>query len=223
MTNDANAPVKNPGVAAVLSFLIPGARAVLQRRVPSRPLLADHHAGLLDRHGRHVRLAIPHPRQHHRLPSGVAQEPARARPPRLNSISSPGWPRDARGIFGTIAPCDALPAASAARRRAPRRGSGTGLDGARAGSDGPLPDAPPLRHERPSGQREACGRLPEKGAGGGRHPGADLRYPIGPATDVEDSPTGFAAHSDQERILESEFYRFVRCHYDAVADLARSR
>ena len=46
-------------------------------------------------------------------------------------------------------------------------------------------------------------------------------YGIGPATDIEDGPKGFGAHSDQERILESELHRFVRFHYDIVADLAR--
>ncbi len=35
-------------------------------------------------------------------------------------------------------------------------------------------------------------------------------YGIGPATDVEDGPKGFGAHSDQERILETELHRFVR-------------
>ncbi len=48
-------------------------------------------------------------------------------------------------------------------------------------------------------------------------------YGVGPATDVEDGPKGYAAHSDQERILETELYRFVRFHYDIVADLARAR
>jgi acetylornithine deacetylase/succinyl-diaminopimelate desuccinylase-like protein len=48
-------------------------------------------------------------------------------------------------------------------------------------------------------------------------------YGVGPATDVEDGPKGFGAHSDQERILESELYRFVRFHYDIVADLARKK
>ncbi len=47
-------------------------------------------------------------------------------------------------------------------------------------------------------------------------------YGVGPAADIEDGPKGFGAHSDQERILESEFYRFVRFHYDIVADLARA-
>jgi acetylornithine deacetylase/succinyl-diaminopimelate desuccinylase-like protein len=48
-------------------------------------------------------------------------------------------------------------------------------------------------------------------------------YGIGPALDSEDGPKGFGAHSDQERILESELYRFVRFNYDLVVDLARTR
>ena len=48
-------------------------------------------------------------------------------------------------------------------------------------------------------------------------------FGIGPATDIEDGPRGFGAHSDQERILERELYRFVRFHYELVVDLARSR
>ena len=48
-------------------------------------------------------------------------------------------------------------------------------------------------------------------------------YGIGPATDAEDGPKGFGAHSDQERILESELHRFVRFHYDLVAELARAK
>jgi acetylornithine deacetylase/succinyl-diaminopimelate desuccinylase-like protein len=48
-------------------------------------------------------------------------------------------------------------------------------------------------------------------------------YGIGPATDIEDGPKGFGAHSDQERILESELYRFVRFNWDAVLDVARSK
>ncbi len=48
-------------------------------------------------------------------------------------------------------------------------------------------------------------------------------YGIGPALDIEDGPKGFSAHSDQERILESELYRFVRFQYDVVADLARAK
>jgi acetylornithine deacetylase/succinyl-diaminopimelate desuccinylase-like protein len=48
-------------------------------------------------------------------------------------------------------------------------------------------------------------------------------YGIGPATDIEDGPKGFGAHSDQERILETELHRFVRFNYDLVADLARAK
>ncbi len=48
-------------------------------------------------------------------------------------------------------------------------------------------------------------------------------YGIGPATDIEDGPKGFGAHSDQERILETELHRFVRFNWDAVVDLARSK
>ncbi len=48
-------------------------------------------------------------------------------------------------------------------------------------------------------------------------------YGIGPATDVEDGPKGFAAHSDQERILESELYRFIRFTWDTVVEIAGAR
>ena len=48
-------------------------------------------------------------------------------------------------------------------------------------------------------------------------------YGIGPATDIEDGPKGFGAHSDQERILESELHRFTRFHYDIVVDLGGRR
>jgi len=48
-------------------------------------------------------------------------------------------------------------------------------------------------------------------------------FGVGPALDVEDGPKGFGAHSDQERLLESELYRFVRFHWDIVADLARAK
>ena len=48
-------------------------------------------------------------------------------------------------------------------------------------------------------------------------------YGVGPAIDVEDGPKGFGAHSDQERINEAELYKFVRFHYDLVADLARAK
>jgi acetylornithine deacetylase/succinyl-diaminopimelate desuccinylase-like protein len=45
-------------------------------------------------------------------------------------------------------------------------------------------------------------------------------YGISPAVDAEDGPKGFGAHSDQERILESELYRFVRFTWDVVIELA---
>jgi acetylornithine deacetylase/succinyl-diaminopimelate desuccinylase-like protein len=45
-------------------------------------------------------------------------------------------------------------------------------------------------------------------------------YGVGPATDIEDGPKGFGAHSDQERILEAELHRFVRFHWDIVVNLA---
>ena len=48
-------------------------------------------------------------------------------------------------------------------------------------------------------------------------------YGIGPATDIEDGPKGFGAHSDQERILESELHRFVRFYHDVVLQLAASK
>jgi acetylornithine deacetylase/succinyl-diaminopimelate desuccinylase-like protein len=48
-------------------------------------------------------------------------------------------------------------------------------------------------------------------------------YGVGPAIDIEDGPKGFGAHSDQERINESELYRFIRYFHDVVIDLARSR
>jgi acetylornithine deacetylase/succinyl-diaminopimelate desuccinylase-like protein len=48
-------------------------------------------------------------------------------------------------------------------------------------------------------------------------------YGIGPAIDSEDAAQGFGAHSDQERILESELHRFVRFQHDVVMALAGAR
>lgn len=48
-------------------------------------------------------------------------------------------------------------------------------------------------------------------------------YGIGPATDLEDGQKGFGAHSDQERILESELHRFVRFQQDVVLELAQAK
>jgi acetylornithine deacetylase/succinyl-diaminopimelate desuccinylase-like protein len=55
-----------------------------------------------------------------------------------------------------------------------------------------------------------------------RHKGVQC-YGIGPAIDAEDGPLGFGAHSDQERILESELHRFVRFTWDIVNALAGNR
>ena len=48
-------------------------------------------------------------------------------------------------------------------------------------------------------------------------------FGIGPAVDIEDGPKGFGAHSDQERLLESELHRFVRFNWEVVTALARAR
>jgi acetylornithine deacetylase/succinyl-diaminopimelate desuccinylase-like protein len=48
-------------------------------------------------------------------------------------------------------------------------------------------------------------------------------YGIGPAVDFEDGAKGFGAHSDQERILETELHRFVRYSWNVVVGLARAK
>src|SRR5215471_15306409 len=48
-------------------------------------------------------------------------------------------------------------------------------------------------------------------------------FGIGPATDTEDGPRGFGAHSDQERLLETELHRFVRFNWEVVTSLAKAR
>jgi len=48
-------------------------------------------------------------------------------------------------------------------------------------------------------------------------------YGIGSATDEEDGPKGFGAHSDQERLLESEFHRFLRYNWEVVTAVAGAR
>lgn len=53
-----------------------------------------------------------------------------------------------------------------------------------------------------------------------RNKGAQC-FGIGPASDLEDAAKGYAAHSDQERVLEAEIYRFVKFSYEIVYDLAR--
>jgi hypothetical protein len=47
-------------------------------------------------------------------------------------------------------------------------------------------------------------------------------FGLGPASDMEDAPRGFGAHSDQERILESELHRFVRLNWELVTSLTRA-
>ena len=48
-------------------------------------------------------------------------------------------------------------------------------------------------------------------------------YGVGPGIDREDGALGFGAHSDQERILTSELYRFVRAYLAIVERLAVAR
>ncbi len=48
-------------------------------------------------------------------------------------------------------------------------------------------------------------------------------YGIGSLVDEEDARKGFGAHSDQERLLESELYRFVRFNWDVVNRVAGRR
>src|SRR3954447_4244197 len=48
-------------------------------------------------------------------------------------------------------------------------------------------------------------------------------FGIGSATDFEDPPKGYGAHSDQERILESEVHRFVRFNWDVITSIAGAK
>jgi hypothetical protein len=48
-------------------------------------------------------------------------------------------------------------------------------------------------------------------------------YGVGPALDVEDGPKGFGAHSDQERIVEAELYRFLRFYWAVTTSIAGAR
>ena len=79
-TSMAN-PQKNPGTAAVLSLIVPGDRAVLQRRLPARHLLAHRDAGLLDWHRRPVRVGVPRHRGHDGAPSRPASRTGRSPDP----------------------------------------------------------------------------------------------------------------------------------------------
>jgi acetylornithine deacetylase/succinyl-diaminopimelate desuccinylase-like protein len=46
-------------------------------------------------------------------------------------------------------------------------------------------------------------------------------YGISAAVDAEDVPQGYGAHSDQERILESELHRFVKFTWDIVSTMVQ--
>jgi len=46
---------------------------------------------------------------------------------------------------------------------------------------------------------------------------------IGAGVDLEDQSIGYGMHSDQERLLESEFQRFVRLNWEIVSALAGAR
>lgn len=48
-------------------------------------------------------------------------------------------------------------------------------------------------------------------------------YGIGPLVDAEDIEKGFGPHSDQERLLEQEYYRYVRFVWETVKILAGSQ
>lgn len=48
-------------------------------------------------------------------------------------------------------------------------------------------------------------------------------YGIGPALDEEDGPKGYGAHSDQERLLESELYRFTVFNWEIIRAIAAHR
>ena len=46
---------------------------------------------------------------------------------------------------------------------------------------------------------------------------------IGAGVDLEDQSSGYGMHADQERLLESEFQRFVRLNWEIVTALAGAR
>ncbi|MBI5281903.1 MAG: M20/M25/M40 family metallo-hydrolase [Candidatus Solibacter usitatus] len=48
-------------------------------------------------------------------------------------------------------------------------------------------------------------------------------YGIGSLSDEEDAALGFGAHSDQERIIEAELYRFVTYNWDVVTAVAAAK
>jgi len=48
-------------------------------------------------------------------------------------------------------------------------------------------------------------------------------FGVGPMIDSEDGPMGYGAHSDQERILEEAYFKFVRFKWDIVVTLAAQK
>jgi acetylornithine deacetylase/succinyl-diaminopimelate desuccinylase-like protein len=48
-------------------------------------------------------------------------------------------------------------------------------------------------------------------------------YGIGPMVDEEDALKGFAAHSDQERILEEALYKFVQFNWEVATAVAAKK
>ena len=68
----------NPGTAAVLSLLIPGVGQIYNGDFLRGTVLAHRDAGLLDRHRRALRLAVPPHRGLHRLPARGEEEPSLA-------------------------------------------------------------------------------------------------------------------------------------------------
>jgi len=48
-------------------------------------------------------------------------------------------------------------------------------------------------------------------------------FGVGPITDTEDAIKGFAAHSDQERILEDSLYKFFEFQWDVLSSVAMTK
>ena len=48
-------------------------------------------------------------------------------------------------------------------------------------------------------------------------------YGVGSISDAEDALKGFAAHSDQERLLEDSLYKFIEFQWDVLTSVAMSK
>ncbi len=59
--------MRDPGLAAILSLIIPGVGQLYNGRILAGILWLIIHAGPLDRHGRHARMDLPHHLRLHRL------------------------------------------------------------------------------------------------------------------------------------------------------------